>query len=184
MEFKFLILTPNNYDIKTLLNTIETTNDNIVISNKFINDITYKDIENNDRYYYLDNNTINKSIKNNVVIYATSNINVISGITIDDFYNSNILTMSFSEFNNISTNFLLKYSNDFLIVWVDTKKHDNDIVLKNEIKEVNYLLSKINEHNFKYIYFLDDDVNTISSVINSYYTGDENIKAEILQEYC
>ena len=67
---------------------------------------------------------------------------------------------------------------------VDTKKHDNDIVLKNEIKEVNYLLSKINEHNFKYIYFLDDDVNTISSVINSYYTGDENIKAEILQEYC
>ena len=56
--------------------------------------------------------------------------------------------------------------------------------LKNEIKEVNYLLSKINEHNFKYIYFLDDDVNTISSVINSYYTGDENIKAEILQEYC
>lgn len=184
MEFKFLILTPNNYDIKTLLNTIETTNDNIVISNKFINDITYKDIENNDRYYYLDNNTINTSIKNNVVIYATSNINVISGITIDDFYNSNILTMSFSEFNNISTNFLLKHSNDFLIVWVDTKKHDNDIVLKNEIKEVNYLLSKINEHNFKYIYFLDDDVNTISSVINSYYTGDENIKAEILQEYC
>lgn len=184
MEFKFLILTPNNYDIKTLLNTIETTNDNIVISNKFINDITYKDIENNDRYYYLDNNTINTSIKNNVVIYATSNINVISGITIDDFYNSNILTMSFSEFNNISTNFLLKHIDNFLIVWVDTKKHDNDIVLKNEIKEVNYLLSKINEHNFKYIYFLDDDVNTISSVINSYYTGDENIKAEILQEYC
>ena len=109
MEFKFLILTPNNYDIKTLLHTIETINDNIVISNKFINDITYKDIENNDRYYYLDNNTINTSIKNNVVIYATSNINVISGITIDDFYNSNILTMSFSEFNNISTNFLLKH---------------------------------------------------------------------------
>ena len=52
------------------------------------------------------------------------------------------------------------------------------------MKEVNYLLSKINDLNFKYIYFLDDDVNTISSVLNSYFTGDENIRTEILQEYC
>jgi hypothetical protein len=184
MEFKFLILSPKNYDIKTLLHTIESENDNLVISNKFINDIKYKDTENNDRYYLLDNNTINASIKNNVVIYATSDVNIITGITVDDFYNSNVLAMSFNEFNNISTNFLSKHSDDFLIVWVDTKIHDNDTILKKEIKEVNYLLSKINDLNFKYIYFLDDDVNTISSVLNSYFTGDENIRTEILQEYC
>jgi hypothetical protein len=45
MEFKFLILSPKNYDIKTLLHTIESENDNLVISNKFINDIKYKDTE-------------------------------------------------------------------------------------------------------------------------------------------
>ena len=55
---------------------------------------------------YLENSTISTSLKNNSILYISSDEENIIGMTMDEFYNSNILGMSLADFNNISSNFL------------------------------------------------------------------------------
>ena len=183
MEFKFIIIGPEHRSLKSIIGCLEIKNNNFIIAKHFINDIQYENTENDDWLYYLDNNTITSALKNNSILYVCSDDNNISGITLDEFYNANIVSMSISDFNNISTNFLINNKDNFLIVWLDTKYHINTDILNKEINEVNYLLEKINEHGFKYIYLLDENQETISDIILTYYLSDNDNKEKILEEY-
>lgn len=184
MEFKFLIIGPQNRDLSKIIQTIQDKNDNFVCCKRFVNNIEYKDKESIDELYYLDNNQITTAIKNNSILFVVSNNEKVSGITIDDFYNSNVIPMYISEFNSISTNLLNMYKDNILLVWLDTKHHIDSNILKQDICEVKYLEEKISTYNYKYVYLLDENVETISDIINYYYYGDDNKKQEILSEYC
>lgn len=182
MNFKFLILGPQKRDLHKIIDAIETKNNNFVICKKFTNDITYKDTENVNGFYYLDNQTLNTSLKNNALLYAVTNEQYTTGVTVDDFYNSDILYMSIAEFNNISSNFISNYKDNIVIVWLDTKHHIDNKLLKKDIYEVNYLVNKINEFNYNYIYLLDESPEYISDIINEYFYGDESVRQQILDE--
>ena len=119
MEFKFIIVTPQkrDKDINKIIEYIELKNDNFIVAKKFITNEYYKDTENNEHLYYLENSTISTSVKNNSILYISSNEENIIGMTMDEFYNSNILGMSLADFNNISSNFLNSNKDNFIIVW-------------------------------------------------------------------
>ena len=104
-------------------------------------------------------------------------------MTMDEFYNSNILGMSLSDFNNISSNFLNSNKDNFIIVWLDTKYHLDNNTLNKDINEVNYLFNKINEFQLKYIYLLDENYEMISDIIVDYYNGSDEERNNILIEY-
>lgn len=183
MEFKFIIVGPQDRSLSKIIENIELKNDNLIIARHFTNNKVYENTENVDNLYYLDNTTISSSIKNNSILYVYSNDNNTTGVTIDEFYNSNIISMSLVDFNNISTNLLNMYKDNMLIVWLDTAHHLNNDTLNVEINEVNYLLNKINNFNYNYIYLLDENVETISDIIIDYYTANNDHRKQILEDY-
>lgn len=183
MQPKLLFLLPNNKDITYFINDIEIMNDDIVISNRFIDDIQYKDSENINGFYYLDNNTITSSIKNNSILYITYKNNKLCGVTIDDFYNADIIPMSINNFNDISTNFLDKYIDDIVIVWYDTQNHSHGKELKREINETHFLMEKLETFGYKYIYFLDDEPSLVANVLNKIIVGTDKERKEIFENY-
>lgn len=183
MEFKFIIITTQPNKLKDIIAEIELKNDNFIIAKKFINDSYYKDTENEEGLYYLDNQTISDALKNNSIFYVVCQNEKISGVTIDSFYNANIVGMSISDFNNISTNLINNYKNNLVIVWLDTKYHDDSKKLNKDINEVTYLINKINEYGYKYMYLLDESPICIAEILNNYYLGSDETKLKILNEY-
>lgn len=183
MELKIFIIGSTNY-IYEISKYLLEKNDNLKLAENFINDIKYKDTENEYGYYYLDNDTIHTALKNNSILYIKNIESTIFGKTTDEFYNSNVLVMSISDFNNISTNFINNHKDNILLVWCDTKQHDDSTKLKKEINEVSYLLDKINNNNYTYLYFLDETVDNITETILQYLNSDEEIRASILSENC
>ena len=179
MELKFLIIGNNDTDFDRLKVEIEEQADNLIIANQFTNNIEYKDTENQSCIYYLDNKVIQNALKNNAVFYIKNNV-FVEGVTYDEFYNSNIFTLSIKDFNTISTNVLDKYSEDILVVWLDYSKHKYKDELNNDIKEISYLMDKLEKLN--YIYFLDEEYSTIAKTIIEYYYGDADKRTVILEE--
>jgi hypothetical protein len=183
MQPKLLFLLPQTKSIIDFINPIECVNDDIIVSNRFIDDVEYKDSENIQGFYYLDTTTITNALKNNSILYVTYLNEKLCGVTMDDFYNADIIPMSIANFNDISTNFLDKYIDDLVIVWYDTKNHVKGKQIKNEINEVSFLLERIETLGYKYLYFLDDSEDDIANVINDFITGDDNKRKEILENY-
>lgn len=184
MQPKILFLLPGNKNITDFINAIDIINDDISVSNRFTNNIEYKDLENINGLYYLDNNTISSSIKNNSILYITTIDEKMVGVTIDDFYNSDIIPMLISNFNDISTNFFDKYKEELVIVWYDTKIHTNKKELKREINESTFLFEKIENNGYKFVYFLDENPEVVANVFNIILTGSEEEINEIFENYC
>lgn len=158
---------------------IISKDDELSITPIFTSDENYKGILSDKYVYYLNPNIINLSYKNNAFLYISTEDFITTGITIDDFYNNDIVCISTKNFNKIIDSVFT--NNECLIVWVDSKYHKN-INLKEELVETRYLeenLSKLN-----YLYFVDEDFNKISEIIIDYITSDIDRRKEILEEYC
>lgn len=183
MQTKIFFILPQSKSISDFNEAIDMINNDIIVSKQFTDNINYKDIENIDGKYYLDGNTITSSIKNNSILYINTMDNFLYGVTIDDFYNSDIIPMSLGNFNDISTNFIDKYHDSIIIVWYDTKMHTDSKQLKREINESEFLLNKINQFNYKFVYFLDNSYNEVATVLNTLITGNDNQRAEIFENY-
>lgn len=183
MQPKILFLLPSNKNIIDFIKEIDNVNSDIVISNRFIDDIQYKDSENIDGFYYLDTTTITSSIKNNSILYITYMNDKMCGVTIDDFYNADVIPMSVYNFNDISSNFLGKYIDDIVIVWYDTQNHSKGKELKREINETQFLMDKIDTIGYKYVYFLDDEPTLVSDIINKIIIGTDEERQEIFENY-
>lgn len=174
---KFLIVGENNIDKKEIVNLLLTNEGMFKVAKYFS---TNEEEAKQDFYYYLSNQELHICYKNNAILFVKTALFDSIGITLEEFYENNIIFMNTEDFNNISNRVFLS-NNELIIVWLDTKNHNhNDI--KKEIKESSYLQEKIDMDNLKYLYFLDKPNIEIMDVICEYLTKPE-IRENLLENY-
>lgn len=130
--------------------------------------------------YYIDQQTVNLSYKNNSLLYIKTNSELSEGITLDDYENNNIVCLDIDQFNMISDRMFINNDN-ILIIWLDKKNYKP--LSKIEKIESEYFQERIDSFVIKYMYFLDEDFRYISKVILNYlYSNDEEYKQILLDE--
>ena len=67
---------------------------------------------------------------------------------------------------------------DMLVVWVDSK---NEKHYQEDVYEAGYVEERI--YDLNYMYFLDENVDTITDIINEYIIGNENTRTSLLKTY-
>ena len=149
---------------------------------KILNDFNgiskYVSTDPRSEYEKLKNEDFILAVKNNVMLFVESNKNEeFVGITLDDFYSSDIIPIKISEFNNI----IDEYVKDNLIIWLDEKT--NKQTLKKDISETTYLMERLTNLNLTYLYFFGESEEDIVNIIQRYVTGTEEEKNEIEIEY-
>ena len=97
-------------------------------------------------------------------------------MTVDNFYNGDIINLELDNFNNIPNHY---FQEDDIIIWLDSKKHPHNI--HKDLVETKYLVERLTELNLKYLYFLDEPIENILSVIKEYIYSDN--KEAILEEW-
>jgi len=127
----------------------------------------------NERYtYFINHNIVNLSYKNNSLLYVITKNYISTGVTTDDFYNNDILSCNYNEYNNISNLIFDQY--DILTILIDSSTNK----CKNDINEVKFVYERLQNNN--YIYFLDENEDYIVNTIYAYITGDEEQKNKII----
>lgn len=162
-----------------LAKSIISKDDELSICPVFTSNEEYDNKISDNYVYYLDPNIIDLSYKNNSFLYISTEDYISYGITIDDFYNNDIICLSTKNFNKIISTVFDKH--DCLVIWVDSKFHKG-INIKEELNEIKYLEETISK--LKYLYFVDENFDTISDIILSYITGTEEERNKILEENC
>jgi hypothetical protein len=157
---------------------IAEQNDDFIVGQKFTSDKDYQNIISEDYLYYMSKEDIHLSFKNNSLLYIEYIEDTIYGITLDSFYNSNLINIELYNINNIPNQYL---TDQVVIVYLDSKNHSTN--LHKDIVETKYLFDRINELNLKYLYFLDEDIKDIFEVINKFIYSDEETQKLILNEY-
>lgn len=174
---KFLIVGENSINKKKIVDIL-LTNDNMFTVAKYFS--TNENDANNDYYYYMSNQELHICYKNNAILFIKTILSDSYGVTLDSFYENNVIFMNTEDFNNISNKIFLS-NNELIIVWLDTKNHDHNNI-KKEIKESTYLQEKIDNDNLKYLYFLDKSDIEIMDVICTYLKEPEK-RDELLENY-
>ena len=171
---KIFIIGHTNIDTLKVGIALQSKNDDLSIAPSFISN---EEHENSQYLYYMDKETINISYKNNALLYVYTNDNESIGMTYDDYYNNSIFCMSTHSFN-IIPDVIFNGDNDTLIVWVDS---NNIRPTDSDVLDIPYVEERIVSLN--YLYFCNEDVETISNVVNKYVNGDEEIRNELLYDY-
>lgn len=173
---KILLVGLQRIDKIELAKKLTSKNDDLSIAPIFTTNAEYKNTEINENFiYYMDTLTVNLSFKNNSFLYINTIDYVSHGITIDDYYNNDIICMSIEEFNSISPKTF--EHDELLIIWIDEKGK----VSNNELTEVKYFQDELSKYN--YMYFLNEDMNDISDIILDYLScNDEQHRNELLNE--
>ena len=174
---KFLIVGENSIDKKNIVKMLLTNKGLFNVANYFS---TNEEEAKQDFYYYLSNKELHICYKNNAILFVKTVLFDSYGITLDSFYENNLIFMNTEDFNNISNRVFLS-NNELIIIWLDTKNHDHNNINK-EIKESSYLQEKIETDNFKYLYFLDKDDIEIMDVICEYLQNPDS-REELLEKY-
>lgn len=175
MKNKIIITGLSNINKLELAKELIKLDDNLSICPMFTSDQNYSGIINENYKYYLPTNIINLSYKNNSIFFIKTENFISTGVTVDDYYNNDIIFCNIDEYNNISE----KYFNEdnILTIWLDTKSHKDIININNEINDTKYLLDRL--ENKKYMYFIDKNIGDISKIIIEYITtNNENILNE------
>lgn len=172
MDIKLIIIGIDTNKCIKLAQNIVKINDNLSISPKFSTNENYRNL-NELMDYYLSINEIYLAYKNNALLYVhTDNNNISSGVTMDDFINNDITIIPIRDFNMISDKPLQE--NNILIVWVDSKSTNNE-----NFNEIKYLQDRL--QNYKYMYFYQEEIDTIAQTIIDYLDAPEELKIEILE---
>ena len=174
---KFLIIGENSIDKIPLIDLL-LKNENLFKVAKIF--ITNPNKVKDNFHYVISNDELNRCYKNNAILFVKTILNESYGVTLDSFYENNIIFMNLEDFNNISNKIFLS-NNELIIVWIDTKNHD-PLQIKKEIRESQYVIDKINSDNIKYLYFLDKDNIEIMDVICNYLLHEEK-RQELLENY-
>ena len=135
---KFLIIGENSINKNELLDIL-LQNKEFKIAKTFT---TNKKLIHDKYHYLMTNNELNICYKNNAILFVKTILSDSYGITLDSFYDNNIICMNTEDFNNISNKIFLS-NNELIIIVLDTKNHDISTI-KKEIHESNYLWQKIN----------------------------------------
>ena len=164
---KIFIIYHNEDIINQLIDKIYTLSNEINICDKFTTNIN--DIKNGRpySYYYLNTLEVNKAIKNNYLLYVITNNYISTGITFDNFYNSDICCLNYKEYNTIPDNIFNKHN--ILTIWVDSSKNKYEGI-HNDIVFIEKRLEKVDNE-----YFLDNEIEEIINTILNYLDKDNNI---------
>ena len=173
---KFLIVGENSIDKISLINLLLKNENMFKVAKIFVTDENKVD----DYHYVISNEELNRCYKNNAILYVKTILNESYGVTLDSFYENNLIFMNTEDFNNISNKIFLS-NNELVVVWLDTKNHD-PLRIKREIKESQYIMDKIDSDELDYLYFLDKDDIEVMDVIVEYLLHEEKRK-ELLENY-
>jgi hypothetical protein len=110
--------------------------------------------------------------KNNAMLYCLSESEKSIGISMDEYYNTDIFCMSVEAFNNISESLLV----NILVIWIDSKANTTD---ENQINNSKILMNTLDS--LKYMYFIED-FKTIRKIICEYLDATPAKQLEILEE--
>lgn len=139
------------------------------IGKQFTTDESLKSIDN----IYLSISETILAYKNNALLYCVSSNKSehTIGLTMDEYYNSDIFCMTIEEFLNISESRL----SNVLIIWLDCINIDK--TLQHNVKIFINTLESLD-----YLYFNENDNDKILEVIKEYLNADNKIKKQILEE--
>lgn len=171
---KIMIIGPYNVDKSELSDLLSDACDFNVA-----NRITDNDEMVNNHTKMMETELIYKCFQNNAFLFLNKIENSYIGITLDDFYNSEIFFMNFDEFNKISKKIFDSDTYDILIVWVDTKNSNENPQLSKDIFEIKFLNETLSS--LPYLYFLDDNNKDIVKIIVEYLNANSDEKEKILE---
>ena len=171
---KIIILGISDLDINEYVEDFVKTNKDLVLAKKFT---TNEEEYNSGEYLmYLDLMTLSLSYKNNAFLYVTTDNSISHGITIDEYWASDISFMTIEEFNLISDYIL---GDNIILCWIDKSKvYDYRKLNLNEVRIFENRLEK-----FKYLYFLNIDPSEFTIIVNKYLSSTDEEKNILLEEY-
>ena len=175
-ESKYFIVCLDKDKAINIVNNILNKDDSLSVAPMFTTDNTYEHSINENHLIYIDPNIINLSYKNNALLFILTSNFVSYGITIDDFYNSDICIMTPKEFNMISNKVF--NHNDIIIIWIDTK---NSYTKLSNIDNIDISTFFESIENFKNMYFIEGEPN-IEDIIIQYIYGSEEEREKIIEE--
>lgn len=169
---KIFIVGSDDIDKLDIANEIVAQNDDLNICKTFTS--KYEHV--GSYMFALDNEDIELSWKNNVLLFLDYSNEKILGMTLYDFEQSDIIPIATKHFNMIIDSIL--ENNEILILWIDAKgKHS-----KQEMIEVKYLEERIESFSLPMIYFIDESKEKIAKTTIDYMLGDEIQRKEIIEE--
>lgn len=122
----------------------------------------------------LDFQEVVMAYKNNAIFSCITDINnITTGITMDEYYNSNVIYLSVAELMNVPDHKLT----NCLIVWIDSDKwscSSEDISIATNMEKI--------IHNCEYLYFLKNELDVAVKTICRYIDSDKEERQNILQE--
>ena len=178
---KIIIIGPEVTRRMDVAKKMSEMDDSYVIAPTFTSDLDMQDKITDEFEYYLSLDDIQLAFKNNAFMFVNSSGDDTVGITYADMCTSDLFVLSFEDFNNVSTRMLDEIRP--VICWIDTKKKSYD-AYKKDLTEAKYVIEKIDSREITTLYFNEDvdDVDSIANTMLTYMTGDEVIRAEILEE--
>lgn len=172
---KIFILTTNTKDIDVAYNlaTYISSKYDLDIAQTFTSSLELDVCQNNPTYFrFFDVNDMVIAYKNNAMLYCLSESEKSMGISMDEYYNTDIFCMSVEAFNNISESLLV----NILVIWIDSKANITD---ENQINNTKILMNTLDS--IKYMYFIED-FKTIRKIICEYLDATPIKQLEILEE--
>lgn len=173
-EIKIIIIGIEDLDVYEYVMQMLEKNNELVAAKKFTTDIE----EYNEGKYpiYLDLMNLNLAYKNNALLYVTTENNISHGVTIDEYYASDIIDMSIKEFNLVAD---YTFGENIIICWLDKSKvHDYTKLNLNEIRILENRLQELN-----YLYFLNTTPDEFANIVNKYLNANDDEKKNLLEEY-
>lgn len=172
---KIIVITHDNDKLIETLAILSSKDENIVIANQFTTDINLKDIPSKEWKYFMSNNDLFLSFKNNALLSISTDDNEISsGVTKEEAYAANIIPMSYSMLTMASPRIL----NGMTLCWIDSTKKRS----KNMSKDTMEIMKTYKK--MPLLYFTDDDNSEYIANMLYKYLNSDNIDREKLIEEC
>lgn len=179
MTTKIFLTGLNSIDKIVFAKAIVDLDDDLSISQRFTNDVKFKDTPYDEYIFYLDSVDVDISYKNNAFLFINANDTLYTGITLDSFYNEDVFCMNITEFNNVP-DYIFEI-NDILVVWLDTKiNKTKDKENKEELLGIKHFLERIEKMNV--LYFLNETPENVANVVLKYLESSFEDKQKILDE--
>ncbi len=159
---KIFIIYHNDELINSYIDELNKLDDELIIAKKFTSD------EMDMTKIYMSPLDVKLCLKNNAILYVITRDYTSTGITFDEFENSDICLLHYDEYNEISDIVFNKYN--ILTVWIDSKiKNGLDKKLQQDIQCLEQRLE-----NVKYEYFLNDKFEDIFKIIYDFLNENES----------
>lgn len=176
---KVFIVGAPNIDKMKLAIRLTQMDERLSLPYMFTSDISQQHLtkQNTETYtYYNDNDNINLDYKNNALLYIHADDYVSEGVTLDEFYEHNVIPVDIDNFNGISEKIL--NSVEPIIVWIDTKAH-GDLHI---VKETKFLMERLAKR--KCLYFLNENTTPehICATVLSYLNARVEVRRQIIKE--